>query len=185
MADFNALKIITQLFSNQFALSTRVISSDMNDIFRGTKPWKAPEENNIPADLLKACGKPLYQMLAALITSSFNAVYFPRKFRTAKILVLLKPNKTVAQKATLGAWRPISLLNAVGKIIEAVFARLITDAAEAKQLLPNGQMGNKRDKSTNLAIRMMIKMATKARRSGGIASLLQLDIKEAFDAVHH
>jgi hypothetical protein len=77
------------------------------------------------------------------------------------------------------------LLNAVGKVIEAAFARLITDAAEAKQLLPDGQMGNKRDKLTNLAIRMMVEIATEARRNGGIASLLQLDIKGAFDTVHH
>jgi hypothetical protein len=77
-------------------------------------------------------------MLAALIISSFNAAYFPRRFRTAKMSVLPKPNKTIAQKATPGAWRPIFLLNAVGKIIKAAFARLITNAAEAKQLLPDG-----------------------------------------------
>jgi hypothetical protein len=77
------------------------------------------------------------------------------------------------------------LLNAVGKIIKVAFAQFIIDAAEAKQLLPNGQMGNKRDKSTDLTIRMMVKIATEARRNGGIASLLQLDIKKAFDTVHH
>jgi hypothetical protein len=77
------------------------------------------------------------------------------------------------------------LLNAVGKVIKAAFARLIIDAAEAKQLLSNGQMGNKRDKSTDLAIRMLVEVAMKARRNGGIASLLQLDIKEAFDTIHH
>jgi hypothetical protein len=102
-ADFNALKTITQLFNNQFALLTRVISSNIKNIFRGIKLWKAPGENNIPASLLKACGKLLYQMLAALITSSFNAAYFPRRFRTAKISVLPKPNKTITQKATPGA----------------------------------------------------------------------------------
>jgi hypothetical protein len=106
-------------------------------------------------------------MLAALITNSFNAAYFPRKFRTAKISVLPKPSKTIAQKAIPEAWRPIFLLNAVGKIIKVAFARLITNAAEARQFLPNVQMGmkmgNKRDKSTDLVIRMIVEMATKAR----------------------
>jgi hypothetical protein len=37
-ADFNALETITQLFSNQFALLTRVISNDMKDIFHRIKP---------------------------------------------------------------------------------------------------------------------------------------------------
>jgi hypothetical protein len=79
------------------------------------------------------------------------------------VSVLPKPNKTVPQKAAPGAWRPISLLNAVGKVIEAAFARLIADAAKARQLLRDGQMGNKRDRSTDLAIRMMVEMATEAR----------------------
>jgi hypothetical protein len=69
--------------------------------------------------------------------------------------------------------------------VKAAFARRITDVAEAKRLLSAGQMGNRRGRSTDLAIRMVIEAATEARRSGGIALLLQLDIKEAFDAVHH
>jgi hypothetical protein len=76
-------------------------------------------------------------------------------------------------------------LNTVGKIVEAAFARRITNVAKAKHLLPNGQMGNKRERSTSLAIRIIIKAATEARKSGGIVSLLQLNIKEAFNAVYY
>jgi hypothetical protein len=102
-------------------------------------------------------------MLAMLIISSFNAAYFPRRFRATKISILPKPNRTIAQKATSGAWRPISLLNAIGKIIKTAFARLIIIAIKAKQLLPNGQISNKRDRSTDLIIRIMVKMAIKTR----------------------
>jgi hypothetical protein len=101
------------------------------------------------------------------------------------VSVLPKPNKTVAQKSTPGAWRRISLFNAVGKVIEAAFARIITDAAEKRHLLPDGQMNNRRNRSTDLAIRMVVEAVTKARRTGGVVSPLQLDIKGAFDAVHH
>jgi retron-type reverse transcriptase len=118
----------------------------------------------------------LHKILAALVISSFNA---------AKVTVLPKPNKIIAQKATPGAWRLISLLNTVGKVVEAAFAQRITDVAKAKYLLSNGQMSNKRGWSTDLAIKMVIKAATEARKSGEIASLLQLDIKKAFDAINH
>jgi hypothetical protein len=127
----------------------------------------------------------LHKILAALIISSFNATYFPRRFKIAKITVLLKPNKIITQKATPGAWRPISLLNIVGKVVKTAFARRITNVAEAKHLLPNGQMGNRRKRSTNLAIRMVIKAATEARKSGEIASLLQLNIKKAFNTIYY
>jgi hypothetical protein len=107
-----------------------------------------------------------------LVISSFNAVYFPRRFKIAKITVLPKPNKIIAQKATPGAWRLISLLNIIGKIVEAAFARRITNMAKAKHLLPDGQMGNKRERLTNLAIRMIIEAAIETRKNGGIISLL-------------
>jgi hypothetical protein len=150
----------------------RVTADEIEGILRDVRPWKAPEKDNIATGLLKACGKPLHQTLAALIISSFIAAYFPRRFRIAKITVLPKRNKTLEQKSTLGAWRPISLLNIVGKIIEAAFAQRIIDIAEVKHLLLDGQMGNKRNKLTNLAVRMVVEIATEARKSGGIASLL-------------
>jgi hypothetical protein len=156
----------------------------MKDILRNTKPWKATEKDNTPEGLLKACGKPLYRILAALITSSFKAAYFPRCFKTAKIILLPKPNKTTAQKSTPGAWRLISLLNSLSKIVEATFARRITNAVEAEHLLPDGQMGNRFNRSTDLAVRIMVEIATKARKRVGIALLLQFDIK-TFDAMHH
>jgi hypothetical protein len=58
------------------------------------------------------------------------------------------------------------------KNIEATFAQRITNIAKAKHLLPNGQMGNKKNKSTDLAVRMIVEAAIEARRSGRIASLL-------------
>jgi hypothetical protein len=120
-----------------------------------------------------------------LVISSFNAAYFPRRFKIAKVTVLPKPNKTIAQKATPGAWRPILLLNIIRKVVETAFARRITNVAKVKHLLPDGQMGNRRGRLTDLAIRIIIKAATEARKNGGIASLLQLDIKKAFNAIHH
>jgi hypothetical protein len=127
----------------------------------------------------------LHKTFIALVISSFIAAYFPRRFKIAKMIVLLKPNKIIAQKATPRAWRLILLLNIVGKVVEAAFARRITDVAEAKHLLSNGQMGNKREWLTDLAIRMIIEAAIKARKNGGIISLLQLNIKKAFNIVHY
>jgi hypothetical protein len=161
-----------QLFRYSYIMFQRVIKSEIEDTIKSTKSWKASGKNNIFIELFKACGKLLHKTLAALVTSSFNAAYFPRKFKIAKITVLPKPNKTIAQKATPGAWRPILLLNIIRKVVKAAFARRITDVAKAKHLLSNGQMGNRRGRLTDLTIRMVIKAAIKARKSGGIVSLL-------------
>jgi hypothetical protein len=161
-----------QLPRGLHAASQRVTADEIEGILRDVRPWKAPGEDNIATGLFKACGKPLHQTLAALITSNFTAAYFPRRFKIAKITVLPKPNKTLGQKSTPEAWRPISLLNTIGKIIEATFAQRIIDIAKAKHLLPDGQMENRRNKSTDLAVRMIVEAATKARRSDEVALLL-------------
>jgi hypothetical protein len=166
-------------------MSQRVTKDEIKDIIKSTKSWKTPKKNNISTGLFKACGKLLHKTFAALVTSSFNAAYFPRRFKIAKVTILPKPNKTIAQKATLGAWRPISLLNIIRKIVKTAFARHITNMAKVKHLLPDGQMGNKRGRLTDLAITMVIKTAIEARKSGGIASLLQLNIKKAFNIIHY
>jgi retron-type reverse transcriptase len=91
----------------------------------------------------------------------------------------------MAQKRTPGGWRPITLLSAVGKVIETAIGRRIADAAESHQLLPEGQMGNRRERSTELAIRMVTDTVYTAWLHQMITSLLQLDIKGAFDTVNH
>jgi hypothetical protein len=161
-----------QLFRYSHTIFQRIIKNEIEDIIKSTKSWKASGEDNIPTGLLKACGKLLHKTFAALVISSFNAAYFPRRFKVAKVTVLLKPNKIIAQKATPGAWRLISLLNIVGKVVKVAFARRITNVAKAKHLLSNGQMGNKRERLTDLAIRIIIEAVTEARKNGGIASLL-------------
>jgi hypothetical protein len=127
-----------QLSRYSYIISKRVTKDEIKDIIKSTKSWKAPGEDNIPTGLFKTCGKLLHKTLAALVISRFKAAYFPRRFKMAKMTILPKPNKTIAQKATPGAWRPISLLNIIGKVVKAAFARRITNVAKAKHLLSNG-----------------------------------------------
>ena len=43
---------------------------------------------------------------------------------------------------TLGGYRPIALLPTIGKVVEAIVARKVIEAAEAYGLLPTEQIGN-------------------------------------------
>jgi hypothetical protein len=161
-----------QLPRHSYTIFQQITENEIKDIIKSTKSWKAPGKNNISIGLFKACGKLLHKIFVILVTSSFNAAYFPRRFKIAKVTVLPKPNKIIAQKATPGAWRLISLLNIIGKIVKTAFARRITNVAKAKHLLSDGQINNKRERSTDLAVKMVIKAATKARKNGEIVSLL-------------
>jgi hypothetical protein len=77
------------------------------------------------------------------------------------------------------------LLPTIGKVIEAIVAKRVTEAAEANNLLPEEQMGNRAHRSTELAIRLVVAQVQEAWRQKATASLLQLDISGAFDTVNH
>ena len=124
-------------------------------------------------------------LLADLATACLQLEHFPTQFRAAQVVVLRKPGKTIAQQQTAGAYRPISLLSAIGKVIETAISQRIAAAAESQGLLPETQMGNRPERSTDLAIKLVVDATHTAWRHGAIASLLQLDIKGAFDTVNH
>ncbi|KIM92765.1 hypothetical protein OIDMADRAFT_62240, partial [Oidiodendron maius Zn] len=65
--------------------------------------WKAPgPSDDLPAGFLKACGRPLSTILAAITQASFDLEYFPKRFRSAGVVVLKKPGKTLTQQQTAG-----------------------------------------------------------------------------------
>jgi len=73
----------------------------------------------------------------------------------------------------------------MGKIIEAAISQRIATAAEEQGLLPKLQMGNRPQRSTELAVKVAVDVTHTAWRQKAVTSLLQLDIKGAFDRVNH
>ena len=61
--------------------------------------------------------------------------YHPKAFRTAITVVLKKPRKP--SYSDPAAYRPIALLNTLGKVLEAIIARRISNLAERYNLLPD------------------------------------------------
>jgi hypothetical protein len=168
-----------------FDMDQRVTPDEVTKAIRKASPWKAPGEDLLPTGLLKACGKPLANVVAILATRCLQLGWFPNRFKRAKTVVLPKMGKTPAVYQTPGGYRPIALLPTLAKVIESAVADKITQAAEANGLLPDEQMGNRAHRSTELAARLVVAQVQEAWRQKAIASLLQLDISGAFDTVNH
>jgi hypothetical protein len=71
-------------------------------------------------------------------------------------MVLQKPGKPPAIYRTPAGYRPIALLPTIGKVIEAIVAKRVTEVAEANNLLPEEQMGNRAYRSTELVIQLVV-----------------------------
>src|SRR5271157_3691181 len=182
--------ITNRIFGNdssqqRFTLSRDVDTGEVIDILRNTGVWKAPGTDLLPTGFLKACGLPLARIMTKLTNASFKLEYFPKQFRGAEVVVLRKAGKSIKVQRTSGVYRPIALLSILGKVIETAIYRRIARAAEEQQLLPEGQIGNRPGRSTELAIRIVTEAIYTTWSHGAVASLLQLDIRGAFDRVNH
>ena len=172
-------------FQASFQMDDPINEHEVKQAIQRAGSWSAPGLDGIPAGLLKACGSHLVQVLQPLIQASFDLEYFPKRFRTAVVAVVPKPNKTPAQRKKVGGWRPISLLNTVGKVFESIIGRRIASAAEQHNLFPDEQMGNRAQRSTMLAVKLVLESVRTAWSRKAVTSLLQLDLKGAYDSVDH
>jgi hypothetical protein len=94
--------------------------------------------------------------LAQLTNANFALEYYLRCFRYIDIVVLLKLGKSAKALQTSRGYRPIALINSIGKVIETAIVRRIAQTAETYQLLSEGQIGNRPERSTELTIKMII-----------------------------
>lgn len=81
---------------------------------------KAPGPDKVPNRALRQCKKSLSKHLAVLFNACLSKGYYPRKFKESIIFVLRKPQKP--SYSTPKAYRPIALLNTMGKLLEKLVA---------------------------------------------------------------
>jgi hypothetical protein len=111
---------------------------------------KAPGEDGLPMLLWKQLWQWLYEVILRVFTASVNLGYYPGQWKRAKIFVLRKPGKP--DYTIPGAYRLVSLLNTLGRGLEAVIAKRLSYYAEAHGLLPNTQFGGRLGRNTEQAL---------------------------------
>ena len=145
---------------------------------------KAPGPDAILNRLLKYC-KALELPLATLFTACLQTHYHPRAFKVSHTIVLRKPQKPSYN--TPKAYRPIALLNTIGKVLEKIMANRLSALAERENLLPESQMGARPHRSTLSAMELLTEQVKTIWHNDKkkVATLLRLDIAGAFDNVSH
>ena len=169
----------------QVEVSQEVVERDVLDTLRSLPTQKAPGPDEIPNEALKAGAEALAGPLAVICQWCFQRGHHPRNMRDSTTLVLRKEGKT--DYSLPGSYRPIALEDTVSKVFEILIARRLTVAAEANNLLPDTQMGARKQRSTTtaLALRTETVHAAWAQDKGNIVSMLSLDLSGAFDKVSH
>jgi len=112
---------------------------------------------------------------------SFRLGIHPRVWKEAKGVVIPKPNKP--DYGVAKAYRVITLLNCLRKVVEKVPANAITEECEQRRLLHDGQFGCRKRRSAIDAVGRLMKRDEDASGRGNTAAVLLMDVKGAFPHV--
>ena len=120
----------------------------------------------------------------------FNAAlrngYHPNEWKRSVTLTLRKPKK--GDYTDPKSYRPIALLNTIGKLLERVIASRISQLAKTNSLLPETQIEARPERSAETAIQMITEQVQAIWGRPGpqqVATLLSLNISRVFNHVSH
>ena len=158
----------------------------MEEILQAIKfapPNKAPGTDGIPNKVLKIITRQILKVLYYIYNASMTIGYCPQHFKDSVTVALRKPGK--GDYTTPKSYRPIALLNTVGKLLEFIIAKRISAVAEKLNLLPPTHMGGRKLRSSEHSIHYIIERVFHAWNQGDMASMLLLDVSGAYDKVSH
>lgn len=160
----------------------RLTEKETMEAIKRASPNKAPGPDQIPNKVLQAGITQLTTPLTNLYNNCLQAGYYPKAWRSSTTVALRKPNKGDYTKPK--SYRPVALLNTMGKILDSILARRLAHMAESCGLLPNTHMGGRAASSCEHAIHLMLERIYWARRHNLVVTLLLMDVSGAFDNVN-
>jgi hypothetical protein len=122
------------------------------------------------------------ERIVALVRGCIRKGYHPCAWKTAKGVLLRKQGKPTY--AVAKAYRVISLLSCLGKVVERAVATLIASHCETNNIFHQGQFGCRQGRGTSDAVARLVSRVEDAwdKKRTGLALLL--DVKGAFDRVN-
>ncbi|KAM0742770.1 hypothetical protein ACQRIT_002947 [Beauveria bassiana] len=144
---------------------------------------KAPGMDGIINGILHETIDLLLPCLHKLFNACLEQGYCPSHFKETITVVLRKPGKDDYSQPK--SYRPIALLNTLGKVLDGVMANRLAYLADTFQLLPRRHTGGRKLTSTEHAMHMLLQRIYQAWSEGEVATLLLLDVSGAYDNVSH
>jgi len=149
---------------------------------RGLPNGKAPGPDGIPNEVLKTAVGLFPQSFAETYNSCIRSAYYPPEWKTANLVLLRKPDKALDNPS---AYRPLSMLDSVGKLFEKFLTgRLREHLTKTGQA--SNQFGFRPGKST---LDAMSRIRTAVQNANGrgqaynlFVGVLTLDVKNAFNS---
>lgn len=172
-------------FKSMFFIESQtpsITTGEMHKIIRCLKPFKSPGKDTIQNISLKNMPPIAVTWLTNTINACIKFSYWPTAFKTAKVIPILKSGKPPSDAHS---YRPISLLNAMSKILEKIIYHRLGNCIESIGLLPDFQFGFRKGHSTTHQAMRIKQFIINNKRRKWSSGVVLLDIEKAFDSIWH
>lgn len=141
---------------------------------------KSSSFDQIPNIILKQIPAKIIYYYTILFNNALNNKYFPKKWKTAKTIALLKKGKKGENPKS---YRPISLLPNISKIFEIIINNSINAHCKKENIIPDHQFGFRHKHSTIHAINKFTSDICWNLNNNQCTGALFIDLEKAFDTV--
>jgi hypothetical protein len=159
---------------------TLTTPSEVIKAIKGLKVGKASGPNGILNSVLRHLPKRVITLLAKVFNAVLRRQYFPPVWKHVRVLPILKPGKDSTQPSS---YRPICLLDTVGKLIEKILLTRILREVNERGLLRDEQFGFRPKHSTTLQLARLVQRVNRNFDERRLTGAVFLDVAKAFDTV--
>ncbi|KAJ3527773.1 hypothetical protein NMY22_g9661 [Coprinellus aureogranulatus] len=122
-------------------------------------------------------------LILCLANACINVGHWPKHFKDSLSVIILKPNKPAY--STPKAFRPIVLLNTLGKLLEKLISNRFQFDMIKYDLVDPNQMGGVRQRSTEDAGLFLTHLVRTGWVKGYHTSVVAFDIAQFFPSINH
>ena len=124
----------------------------------------------------------MVRKLKELFNLTLSIGYFPRAYKIAILCLIQKEGKNPTDPIN---YRPISLLEVTGKILERIINDRLVKYLEENGIMNNNQYGFRRGRGTQLALATLYETIALSQKEKHGCNVVCRDVKKAFDKVWH
>lgn len=156
-------------------------STEVEKIIKGMKKGTAPGPDGITVGDLLCLVDVISQPLSNIINNCIENETFPNELKNAIVIPIHKNGS----KDEPGNYRPITLLNLLGKIYEKVIKKRLVSFVTSTGGFDKQQFGFQEKSNTEAAIINTLETITENLDKGHYVCAIFVDLKKAFDTVNH
>jgi ribonuclease HI len=153
---------------------------EIKQVIESFKEKKAPGIDGITVGIYLRVFKTFPNLITTIYNQCLKRGCFPQKWKVAQIIPIIKPGKE--NSTDPAKYRPISLLNIGGKVLEKLVSNRINYHLYKNKLMTNKQFGFTPQKNTIDAIMEVKRFIEPVLERRGVVIMTSLDVKGAFDA---